>query len=243
MPLIIPTRRALLYKPPVAAGGGSTLYTNLISFWELSESSGTRADSVVGSANDLTDNNTVTGGNDGVDYSQFTRANSEYLSRADNASLSIGGSTSFSVNAWVYLDTTNTEAICSKMGAFGQNEFILSQAFSGSNIFRFQIYNSAHNSDTVDIAGVTTTTWTMVTAICELGGNISIAVNGGTPATLTKTRTVNDSTSAFQIGAANGASFWDGRIRRVGLWKKALIGTEVTALYNGGSGLNYSGMA
>ena len=38
---------------------------------------------------------------------QFTAANSEYLSRADNAALSMGD-IDFTIETWVYMDTTPT---------------------------------------------------------------------------------------------------------------------------------------
>ena len=79
------------------------LIDNLISYWKLDETSDgsgavTRNDSH--STNHLTDNNTTASGtgkiNAGVD---FERTNSEYLSRADNASLSPTSDISF--NFWV----------------------------------------------------------------------------------------------------------------------------------------------
>ena len=66
-----------------------TLPTNLIAYWKLDEASGTRNDSK--GANHLTDNNTVTQAVGKVgNAAQFTLANSEYLSIADNADLSAG---------------------------------------------------------------------------------------------------------------------------------------------------------
>jgi len=59
--------------------------------WHLPELSGTRTDSTSNN-NDLTDNNTVGSGTGQIDGAgDFELSNSEYLSRADNASLSITG--------------------------------------------------------------------------------------------------------------------------------------------------------
>jgi hypothetical protein len=244
MPLLARKRflnlnHAGVYAP--APGGGSTLYTGLTSFWELSESSGTRADSTA-SANTLTDNNTVTGGNDGVAYSEFTSANTEYLSHTDNASLSLGN-ISFSVNVWAY-EATSGSYLIGKAGGFGQAEWQITRTFSGGQVYKFTIFNSAHDTDEVIVAAPSTDAWHMITVICTLGGNISIAVDNGTPATTAKTRTINDSTSDFTIGGnTSSGNYWNGRIRRAGFWKKALTGTEVTQLYNSGAGLSYAAMA
>ena len=82
----------------------SALSDKFVSFWELDEESGTRFDKVTASANDLTDNNTVTRAVGKVgNAAQFTRANSESLSHANNASLSTGD-INLTICAWVYMD-------------------------------------------------------------------------------------------------------------------------------------------
>src|SRR5690606_32279050 len=50
------------------------------------------------------------------------------------------------------------------------------------------------------------------------------------------------STAAFQIGArqyVGSRAPWNGRIQRVGFWKRVLTDDERTALYNAGAGLDY----
>lgn len=70
--------------------------------WTLKETSGTRTDSTSNS-NDLNDNNTVTSATGQINgAADFTAANSEYLSRADNASLSITGDITYSF--WINAD-------------------------------------------------------------------------------------------------------------------------------------------
>lgn len=225
----------------LTATSSSTLYTDLISFWEMGESSGTRADSVVGSANDLTDNNTVTGGNDGVAYSQFTSANSEYLSHADNAGLSVAGS-AFSFNFWLYGDSLSTGLLV-KDGGFGNAEFVIQRVFTSGHMWRFIVLDSSHGSESVDIAYPATGAWYMLTVTCPAGaGNLQIIVNDGTPVTASKTLTVNNSSADIRIGT-DGSSYFNGRMRRVGFWKKVLSASEITQLYNSGNGLSYAAMA
>ena len=68
----------------------------------------------------LTDNNTVTGqaagGPGAQNVSQFTAANTEFLSRADEAALDCGD-IGFTFAAWVYLDSLGTNTILGKLNA------------------------------------------------------------------------------------------------------------------------------
>ena len=83
--------------------GWAVLTDSLTSFWELGEASGTRSDS--SGTNHLTDNATVTQATGKVgNAAQFTSANSEYLSIADNASISTGN-IDWTKSFWIYADT------------------------------------------------------------------------------------------------------------------------------------------
>ena len=80
----------------------SDLLTSLVGFWTLDEVSGARLDSS-GNGSTLTDNNTVasTTGKIGL-AAVFQAGVSEFLSRSDNAFLSAGINTSFTIDGWVY---------------------------------------------------------------------------------------------------------------------------------------------
>ena len=86
-----------------ATPGGSPFLSGLIAYWTLDEASGTRVDAH--GNNDLSDNNTVTSTTGKVgDAAAFATANSEYLSRADNADLSVGN-IDFTFDLWLNLST------------------------------------------------------------------------------------------------------------------------------------------
>jgi len=108
------------------------LTDNLISFWGLEETSGTRVDAH--GTNNLTDNNTVTSATGKVGTAgQFTNANSEYLSITDNASLSTGD-IDFSAQAWVYFDSFGTQrGIINKGATFPDLEWVMRSNTSGSS--------------------------------------------------------------------------------------------------------------
>src|SRR3990167_7878478 len=104
-------RRFLLGgKSPIPAA----LRNSLIGYWKLDEASGNRADSF--SSNTLVDFNTVTG-NPGPSgkislASQFTRANSEALTLADNTGMSMGAGLRMSACAWAYMDSEPAAGMC-----------------------------------------------------------------------------------------------------------------------------------
>lgn len=223
---------------------GHDLLNGLVDTWPLNEQSDARLGIHAGLH--LTDNATVTGA-DGVGSlaSQFTNANSEYLSRADEAALSIP-SIDFTVAAWVYLDSTSANrAIVSKYNTTGNDrEYLL---FFRNSDTRFVFNVSVTGSDAFaavanNFGAPSTATWYFVTA--WRGGELGISVNAGTADTATN-RTPRDGASTFVIGATNqgGGEYHDGRIQRVGLWKRKLTANEITYLYNSGRGRDYPWIA
>jgi hypothetical protein len=93
---------------------------NTVSHWTLNEASGTRADSV--GTNDLTPTNNPLAKTGQInDAVEATSVDSSYLSIADNASLSTGGGTDFTVSLWVKLNAkTGTQVFVSKYGTGGE---------------------------------------------------------------------------------------------------------------------------
>src|SRR4051794_40520428 len=95
----------------------SPLLANLVSYWKLDEASTgvapvTRNDSH--GTNHLTDNNTVTSAAGKLgNAAQFTAANSESLSRIDNASLRFGDE-DFSLAFWFWPDVASLGFLVAK---------------------------------------------------------------------------------------------------------------------------------
>jgi hypothetical protein len=220
------------------------LADNLIAYWTLDEASGTRNDSV-GSSH-LADTNTVgsAAGKLGSAAS-FVAANSECLSRADNADLSTGD-IDFTLAAWVQLTgTATTRPILGKQSSAAVREYRLQYEASNTR-FRFLVFNAA-GSVVGDVsasnfgppsAGVLY----HVAAWHDAANNqVGIAVNGGTPNTAATTGAPADTAATFYLGfdAAN-AVYFDGLIDEVGLWKRVLTSQDRTDLYNGGAGLAFS---
>lgn len=224
------------------------LLDNLISYWSLEEASGSRADATA-TGNTLTDNFTVTQQTGKIaNCAQLTAANSEYLSRADNASLSTGN-IDFSVAAWVYLDSIVNGTIASKWVITGnQREYLLfynNTDHAPNN--RFSLLVSATGTSTIGIVDATsfgaasTATWYFVVAWHDsVADTINICVNDGTVNSVAHTTGVFDGTGAFDIGRIANLYFWNGRIDEVAFAKRVWTAAEITWMYNGGAGRSYA---
>ncbi len=196
--------------------------------WTLDESSGTRADSS-GNGYTLTDNATV--GSTTGQYSnaaRFVRTSSEYLSRADNANLSIND-TSFSVAFWVRFTTiANTMTMVSKQHNGGAGEYRVDfESVSG----KIQGY-AFNSSDTLissvgDSQTISTSTWYHV--VFGFNKNINklyLFVNGTLSLGSNLNGVIPDSTDEFRLGQSNGGSFLDGDLDEVTFYKQAITDSE-----------------
>lgn len=219
---------------------------NLEAWWMLNEESGTRYD--VHGSNDLADNATVLYGTGNVNNAaDFERDNSEFLSIADNASLSMGD-IDFTLVAWIKLETLPSSVasgycIMSKDDAANNREYRLGVG-SDDKPAIFVADNDVDAAITAWGSTISTGTWYFVVGYHDASGNeIGISVDNGTFVTAAYSGGVADSTAVFEIGALReGATtqYFDGLIDEVGVWKRKLTSTEITALYNSGSGITYT---
>lgn len=222
------------------------LTTGQISYWPYEETSGNRSD-LVGS-NTLVDNNTVTGGTGKKGNSaQFTRANNEWFSVADNDTLSPSGS--FTFDTWVYKDSEPSGGIlgfAGKANAAGtQREFWFGYRQS-TDRFEVSFYNTAAPALSVDIEATTfgatsTATWYYVCIKWDQAAHAGyIGVNGGTFDTASNALvSVGNSTADFTIGRRfndeTGVNH-DGMQDETGFWGRLLSDQNVTDRFNSGNG-------
>lgn len=223
----------------VTAGGSSSLNTDLIAFWKMDETSGTRVDSEpTGTPQDLTDNNTVASATGKiVNAGRYVSANSESLTRANSADLSTGD-IDFTISAWVVVTTsTNVQRIIlSKTESGPGDEYALYMVSSGN--FAFFIANGASYRIVTNNTSIVVGNYYHV--VCwhnAAGDTVNIRVNDSTTATQSTGGTIPDSGGAtFQIGSYRATQYWNGDIDEVGFWKKVLSASEITELYNAGAG-------
>lgn len=211
-----------------------------IAYWKMEEPSGTRNDSI--GTNHLTDNNTVTqtAGKQGY-AAQFTSANNEYLSIADNAALSVGNF-DFTIAFWVYLDdVAASHDLINRYNVASNLSYDID--CEAGQPFKFYISdNGVTNPSQVVTASTfgapSAGVWYCVICWHDAAANvIGISVNGVENTAVTTTG-VFDGTSQFQIGGINGTGApHNGRIDEVGFWKVVLSAQERTDFRNGGLGI------
>ena len=178
--------------------------------------------------------------------SQFTAANSEYLSIADNASLSMSGTQSFTIGAWVYMDSLPAVAFVLQKGDGVSNSTYEYALYYDNGTARFiAVIGTGSGSHTVSAStfgAPSTGTWYFVCVRHTQGVDIAISVNGGTLDTTGHTSGSQDTTNEFRIGRDGGAggNYWNGRMQCVFIAKEALTTAQITAAYNGGTPLSYN---
>jgi hypothetical protein len=218
----------------------ASLPTNLVSYWRMEETSGSRIDTP--GSNDLTDNNTVTSGT-GIQgtAASFDENNGEYLTMPAAAGLS-------NVNAYTVAFWLN----CPSGSSDAPQVISIDAAGRTAGDFRFiknvggtiTLVMDTGAADQV-IAGTTNVctggwhhiAWTGDGSTMKLyidgsqeGGNVASTIN------------LNTANRVWYFGVRFGlveTDYYNGLMDEVGVWTRALSSTEVSALYNGGTGIPY----
>lgn len=177
---------------------------------------------------------------------QFTAANSEYLSVADNASLSVGD-IDFAWALWVRLDSkTDARVFVSKSGALVGNDDFEYRVFydNGTDRLVFTVGNNTTSGAVyADALGSPAlSTWYHVVAQHDATADtVSIQVNNGTVDSAAYSGGSWDSGGALELGRQSNGFYHDGQMCGVGFWKRTLTAAEVTTLYAPlGAGLGYA---
>ena len=233
----------------------ATLPTNLVSYWELEEASGTRVDSH--GSNDLTDNNTVTSatGLQG-DAADFTKANSEDLSISDASQTGLDfGATDFSFAGWINLDSL--PSVSGRMGILGKSESTDNQrnyAFliTDTDVARLLTYQygttATYVQETADSATFVSDdigSWVHIAVTFDISSRTTVIYKNGSSVASTRitggtlTSLFAASTAPFELGDFNSGSEIDAQMDEWGVWTKVLTQSEIDDLYNSGSGIPY----
>lgn len=216
------------------------LKRDAISLWRFESGSSLGLDSK--GLNTLTNNNAVSqiAGRVGQ-AAQFVAASSQYLGRADNASLSTGN-IAFTLAGWVNLtDRATTYAIANKLDSSGAGEWNLTYTGGGTERFRFRTFLSGAgvgDATANSFGQATSGVWTHVVFWHDPATTtVNIQVNGGPVDSATTTGAPADTGVSFQLGAtATPGGFLNGSLDEWGFWKRLLTPAERVWLYNGGSG-------
>lgn len=219
------------------------LNTNLIAYYNFDEGTGTNLDDKISHGYNGTLLNSpiweggILGGALNFSSSSFQLVN------ITNSTFGFGGENNFSINVWIYPNrSVGDNTIIGK-----EKNWMLYQA--GLKIYLYLTNGGAYaNSFSTTNNVLNTGAWQMVTVVYNgtgnaIGASAEIYVNGTSmPVTKAYTSgTFTNSEGQFNIGVNNGVSdFYNGGIDELGIWNRTLTLTEVTQLYNGGIGLEYS---
>jgi len=201
-----------------------------VAHWTLDEASGTRSDSV--GSSDLTDNNTVNVDTGVIgNAADFTAANQEYLSVADNADVS-SGDILFMIRFLVRFKTlSGVQAIVGKW----TNSLDYLVYANGTSI----VFTCNDGVPAPTITSLSTDTWYLVHVWHDpVANQIGISVNAGTPATHSISVGIQDSTDEFRVGLAvtANAQYLNGYVDDLVILKGYILdSTERTEDYNSGS--------
>jgi hypothetical protein len=242
----IPPHQVWIAIPPPSVGGpfsGAVSTTNLVEWWPMSEASGTRVG--VHAGLNLTDNNTVTS-NSGVGSTtaaEFASANTEYLSRADEAATSMAD-IDFTLVGWFYFTSLiSNETMVSKASSNSAAATEFRLAYNGSTLM---VFWSVSDGSTLTSVSATlpsppsTGTWYFVAAWHDSTANtISIQINNGTIYSTSHTTGCWDSSAPLEFGRWGAGRYFNGRGQRYGLFKRLLSVGDRTAFFNSGNGRDY----
>jgi len=232
-----------------------TLSTDLVAYWKLNESSGTRFDSKGNNhLNDPGNNVTSISGKIG-NAANFTNSRNQHLNISDNLALSMGD-INFTIACWVYFDSlADDRFILTKSASLSAanpgGEYSLEFDAGGNGKLQFAVRNTADNAGTI----ITTTggfgtpnikIWYLIVGWHDSANDeIAIQINNGIVNKTVHTGGVKDANNNFLIGAASHLDLgptrgMDGRIDECGIWKKVLTVQERAYLYNNGNGYTFN---
>jgi len=222
------------------------LTAGLEGYWKLDETSGTRYDAH--GSNDLTDNNTVTYDTGIISNAgKFQSSSSEYLSHSDNASLSLGSNSSFTLTAWVKVTspTSKTVQIVGKRpNSENGVEYSLQLSSANPPVPVFEVANGSSKGTVYNASDtISTSDWNFIVAWHDEAANtINVQLNNGPIRSTSWIGGTQNGTSDLTIGKkCPGCSYYfNGLIDEVGFWKdRVLTADERALLYNGRTAYAY----
>jgi len=224
-----------------------SLYSGLVSYWNLQDPSGPRLD-LTGNANTLTNVNVVPAV-DGLlgRASGFTAASLQHLTMVSNATIQ-GGPKNYTFACWAQIASkpANVMAFVLKTSAVaGQSEYVL-QWLNTTDRFRMIVYRATDSAQIAvanSLGAPALDTWYFIVGWNDHTNlTVNIEVNAGaTDSTSLAGATQAASAAALDIGANSvaGTSYLNGKMAEVAKWDRLLTRQERVWLYNNGRGRTF----
>jgi hypothetical protein len=221
----------------------STVADGIIAYWKLNEASGSVLDALSlfpGTVSGSPTRNVA--GKLSTCYT-FASASSQSIGMGTNASLR--PTSGLTVAFWIKTSTAENGMVVSNYGLTGSGPYYswgYEIAMVANGYIYFDTYQGSNGSGcgTNTTANIANNTWHFV--VCTYDNvNARIYVDGTLSATSsTGSGIMYYQASAFTIAARSGGGvYYNGSLDEVGLWSRALTATEVTTLYNAGTGKTY----
>lgn len=220
-----------------ANASGTTLKTGLVSCWELNETSGSVAGDAHGT-NDLTIS--------GATINQTGKLDKCYSFDGNDHLYRNSGLVSvfpFTLAAWFKTSTTPL-ATMTIMSVGDKDTFNKLVGFGVLTTGKLVIYN--YNStflSATSVASFNDGNWHLAVAVFNSSTDKRLYVDGSLVATLSTSCLVPagiDNITTGKLARYVTDGYFTGNIDQSAIWSKALTGTEIAALYNGGNGRAYS---
>lgn len=177
----------------------------------------------------------------GVYAADFEKDAAEYLSIADNPSLSTGD-IDFAYATWIKMESSAlATVIAAKLQSGAAGEWQLTHT-AGNNIV-FQIFNGSVNKGQEITPGtISDDTWGFIVAVHDASANlVKVSLDGGAFTTGPTSGAPADTAIGFTVGAYEAGNFtFDGLHGYGAFYKRALSAADVGALYARGPNLAYA---
>lgn len=227
----------------------SSLSAGLAAFWNLNESSGTRADSVADT--NLVSYNAVGQTTGKVSQAaSFAASSSQHLSVAANSAVKTGN-VDYTITCWVRLGSKSDYMTIigkdSDSAAPGtpDREYVLRYS-PNSDRFEFFAFNTESGLTVVSANSAgspAVNVWYLLVVQHDAAAHtLKLSVNNNASDTVSVTGSLRATESDFNIGASGdlgGQFYLNGSVDAVGIWKRVLTSQEQGYLWNGGNGQEY----
>lgn len=168
----------------------------------------------------------------------FTRASSQYLAIASNATLQSLKSFAF----WIKFTTISNDMTIIQKGstATAANSSVWIKYDTGNNRLQYQVGDGAGNSATCSTSGFTFATATWYFVCCRYdtaAGKLSISINGTLYGSTSATLTQFVETGTLYLGRSSAGDYLDGALDEVCCSTSSFTIAEELTQYNGGTGI------
>jgi hypothetical protein len=220
----------------------NSLLSGLVSYWKFNEDpSGNNAADEKG-LHALPNTGVTQDASGKIGNAYAYSGTSSYTAELDSADYEL--TSALSVSLWMKSSTASTWKclISNYDSSVLENGWDL--MITNTDILSWSVRNDTQTPDNMYVEGsvdVVDGTWKHVVATFD-GTYCRIYVNGtadGTSSAWNHPIKYVDSNNFFTIGRREIANLYTGSIDEVGIWNRALTQTEITSLYNSGSGRTY----